>query len=233
MARIKLGVTVVGIRGSIGGITFSANRSGPHARILPIPRNPRTTNQTTQRGYLSTMGAKWRSIGTTEQENWNAFAATPPETDYNSLGETYLLSGFGWFTRICTRRLRTGQVEDLLAPTSTPTAPPQSFDLDLHPGTGLDTDATFLYTNGDFTDMYAILQLSFAPGLGSNVQTTRYINCWEAAVVGATSTDFGIKYTNVFGSVPNDARFFGKLYRQSASGIRSTPLTMFTDVYTP
>lgn len=230
MAITKLGTLIVGIRGSTGGVTFSANRSGTYAKCISTPRNPMTTKQVAQRGYLARMGALWRSLTTGQQDDWAAFAATPPEIDYNSLGDTYLLSGFGWFCRIQTRRLRTGQEEDLLAPVATPTVAPATFGMELHPAGGDADDATFTYTDGDFTDIFAILQVSIAPGQGSNVQTNRFLNLWEAPVLTSTATNFGAAYYAAFGVTQLNQRFFARLYRQSGTGIRSTPLELFTDV---
>jgi hypothetical protein len=214
----------------MGGVTFSANHAGTHCKTRTPSRNPKTAAQLTQRGYLAMMGAKWRSLSTAEQDDWATFAATPPETDYNSLGDVYLLTGFQWFSRIVTRRIRTGQVEDLLAPVATPTAAPDTFTLTLYPANGDADHALFGYTDGDFADIFAILQMSRAPGLGSNVQTNRYLNCWEAAVLTSTETEFGAEYFAKFGTTQVDQRFFARLYRQSATGIRSTPSALFTDV---
>jgi len=230
MAITKLGVIIVGVRGTIGGVTFSANKSGTYAKSLVTPSNPGTVNQVDQRAILATLGAKWRALSTAQQTAWDTFAASPPETDTNSLGQTYLLSGFGWFSRITIRRERCGQVYAPAAPTSTPTAAPASFGLTLNPATGAAGDASFQYTSGDFTGIYAILEISVAAGQGSNVQTSRYLMQHEGQVIGATSTDFGVRYHNTFGVTKVGQRFFGRLYRQSASGIRSVPSELFTDV---
>jgi len=230
MAIIKLGVTVAGIRGTIGGITFSANKSGAHAKILSMPSRPQTILQLQQRGYLASMGTLWRSLSTAEQGDWDAFAASPPETDYNSLGEVYLLSGYGWFTRICIRRRRTAQAEDLLAPTSTPVAAPLTFDLELHPATGSPDEAICTYTVDDFLDHYVIMEMSQAPGQGSNVQTNRFLMMIERTPGTSTQTKFTSIYFARFGSTQTNQRFFARLYKQSVDAIRSTPIALFTDV---
>ena len=183
-----------------------------------------------QRGIIAQAGALWRTLSTAEQGDWVTFAKTPPEDDYNSLDELYLPSGFGWFTRILTRRRRVGLADNLLAPASTPTAAPTTFTLDVHPATGAASDAHFGYTSGEFATYYAILMLSIAPGKGTNVQTSRFLICWEAFGLTATSTNFGANYFANFGTTQVGQRFFGQLYRQSASGIRSTPKVLFSNV---
>jgi hypothetical protein len=230
MATVQLALPVTGIRGKLSGIVFSANKSGPYAMALSHGANPRTIAQMEQRASLAVMGSLWRTLTPAEQADWDTFALTPPEDDYNSLGDLYLLSGFGWFSRICLRRRRTGQADDLIAPVSTPTAAPTTFSMVLLESTGADADATFSYTNGEFVTEYAILQLSLAPGLGSNVQTTRYLNCWEALGVGATDTEFGLNFFLKFGPSQAGQRYFARLFRQSDSGIRSVPAELFVDV---
>ena len=183
-----------------------------------------------QRGLVAQAGALWRTLTPAEQADWDTFALTPPEDDYNSLNELYLPSGFGWFTRILLRRRRCSLVDDLLAPASTPTVTPTTFALNVHPSTGAAADAHFGYTSGEFATYYAILMLSIAPGKGTNVQTSRFLICWEALGLTATSTNFGGNYFEVFGTTQVGMRFFGQLYRQSPSGIRSVPKVLFSDV---
>ena len=230
MAITQLGVIVTGVRGTIGGITFSANKSGTHAKIKSKPSNPMTVKQVEQRGYLSTMGSLWRSLSTAQQEDWNTFAATPPETDYNSLGEVYLLSGFGWFCRICLRRLRTGQAQSLLAPANVPVSPPDTFTLALYQTFGNPDEAVVSYTENDFLDHYLILELAYAPGTGSNVRTSRFLMCWEDEPLTSTATEFGEEFYAAFGKTQLGQRYFARLYKQSSSAIRSTPLELFTGI---
>jgi hypothetical protein len=233
MAIVTIALPVTGIRGTIAVIVFSANKSGAYAKGWSPCTNPQTIGQVWQRSQMPEAGRLWRTLSTAEQTDWDTLSATPPETDYNSLNEVYLLSGFGWFSRILLRRRRCGLVDDLLAPVSTPTTAPTTFTMSLHPSTGAAADAHFGYTSGNFATYYAILQLSIAPGLGTNTQTSRYLNLWEALGLTATSTNFGEAYFASFGTTQLTMRFFGRLYRQSATGIRSTPKELFTDVVAP
>lgn len=230
MAITHLALPVTGIRGTIAGVVFSANKSGTYAKGWVKGTNPMSIGQMWQRAQMAQAGALWRTLSTPQQNDWDTFAETPPEDDYNSLGNPYLLSGFGWFVRILLRRRRTGQADDLLAPASTPTAAPGSFNMVLYPATGGNIDAKFTYGSGDFATYYAILRLSIAPGVGTNVQTSRYLNLWEALGANPTTTYFGVNYFDSFGVTQVEMRFFGRLYRQSPSGIRSVPLEIFTDV---
>jgi len=230
MAITKLALPVTGIRGTIAGVVFSANKSGTYAKGWSKGPNPGTIGQMAQRATVTETGPLWRTLSTAEQADWDTFAETPPEDDYNSLGELYLLSGFSWFSRILLRRRRVGLADDLLAPVSTPTTAPITFSFTLYPAAGGNDEALFDYTAGDFSDHYAILQLAIAPGLGTNVWTSRFLNCWEALGVGATETEFGANYFAAFGITQVPMRFFARLYRQADTGIRSTPKEAFVDV---
>ena len=230
MAIVTIALPVSGIRGMLGGAVFSANRSGPYVRGWSPVVNPSSAGQMGQRGIIAQAGALWRTLSTAEQDDWDTFALTPPEDDYNGLNKLYLPSGFGWFTRILTRRRRVGLPDSLLAPVSTPTAAPTTFTLVVKPATGLANQAVAGYTSGEFVTYYAIIMLSIAPGKGTNVQTSRYLICWEAFGGSLTRTNFGVNYFANFGTTQVGQRFFGQLYRQSASGIRSTPKVLFSNV---
>lgn len=230
MAIVTIALPVSGIRGMLGGAVFSANRSGPYVRGWSPVVNPSSIGQIEQRGIIAQAGALWRTLSTAEQGDWDTFALTPPEDDYNGLNKLYLPSGFGWFTRILTRRRRVGLADSLLAPVSTPTAAPTDFLMEIHPSTGSEEDAVLGYDTDDFKTHYAILMLSIAPGKGTNVQTSRFLICWEALGQYSAYTYFGTSYFANFGTTQVGQRFFGQLYRQSASGIRSVPKLMFSNV---
>ncbi len=96
MARIKLGTTVVGIRGTLGGIVFSNGIGGPNARAWRAPALARSRPKLNSQANLAFMAARWRSLTSTNRSNWNAFAADPAQEKTNSLGEAYFATGFNW-----------------------------------------------------------------------------------------------------------------------------------------
>jgi len=53
MARVEMGTIVVGLRGTVGGLTFSTNRSGPHCHVWTRSGNARTSLQSGRRLILS------------------------------------------------------------------------------------------------------------------------------------------------------------------------------------
>lgn len=124
MAILKLGATIVGIRGTIGGLVFSANQAGPYARIWQMPSNPRTELQTQSRSFLSQQASGWRALTSSQRADWDTFAALPAQALTNPLGETYYISGFGWYVKTNARLLQMDRTPNTTYPTSTrPSAP--------------------------------------------------------------------------------------------------------------
>jgi hypothetical protein len=113
MANVKLGGIVAGIRGTVGGVTYSANQTGPYARLWSRGSNPRTPLHSITRGRISGLGTLWASMDDAGRAAWSAFAAAPPELDYNAFHDLLNIGGWRWFVRVNQRRQVVG-----LSPTS-------------------------------------------------------------------------------------------------------------------
>jgi hypothetical protein len=124
MAIITFGATVTGARGSVGGITFSANKSGPFIKEKGLPPNPRTPKQAEERGNYSKIPGLWNALTAVQQAAWDTFAALPAQELTNSLGENYFASGFNWFTKCNVRLLRVGRSTITATPTQARPAAP-------------------------------------------------------------------------------------------------------------
>lgn len=121
---LKFAAPISGARGTLGGIVFSANKAGPYAKQWAPPSQPRTTNQTAQRTQLSKIPALWAALSSAQKTAWDTFAALPAQDLTNSLGETYSLSGYGWFTKCNVRLLVIGRATIQAVPvTARPAAP--------------------------------------------------------------------------------------------------------------
>jgi hypothetical protein len=99
MAIIKIGAPLSGIRGTVGGITFSANKAGPYAKIWKPSTVPQTLPQAKSQAEFADEANHWPYITQTQRDDWDAFAADPSQVQTNSLGEQYYLSGFQWFCK--------------------------------------------------------------------------------------------------------------------------------------
>lgn len=117
MAIVKLGPLVVGVRGTVGGSTFSANKAGPYIKAWGRGSNPRTEFQSLHRAKLIGLSQAWKAISTANKDDWNTYAALPAQDLENSLGETYSISGFNWFVRINLNLFSAGESQEDAIPT--------------------------------------------------------------------------------------------------------------------
>lgn len=225
MAIIKLGASIVGIRGTIGGMTFSANKSGPYIRPWAMPSNPRTAFQVGQRNIFSEIHNAFYDLSPAQRTDWDDLGLDPPEYDYNSLGQLITLSGAAWFRRINVRRIRAGQTIDLDAPPNTPLDPPQSFSLYVRDFSQSGAGNVVLYTDGDFAADYACLHIALSGSSATSQKTTGYQEIWCGTVEGSSQTNIHDELEAKFGWLSEDQQLFGRLWRQSYDGVRSTPLT--------
>ena len=97
MAIIKFGITVVGVRGTVGGGTFSANKSGPYLKAWQYPVVSNTSPELLQRARLSEIPTQWRAFGPSIRTAYDTLAASGAYDRVNSLGITYQLSGYQLF----------------------------------------------------------------------------------------------------------------------------------------
>ena len=230
MAIVKLGPIVVGIRGTVGGLTFSANGSSPYCRQYAAPASRRTVAQSGKRAWFSSLRYYWGQLTPAQVAGWDALAASPPEADYNSLGELVYLSGSAWYMRVNMRRFQGGQARLDNAPPSVAVPPPVSFVLQIYDFGAPPGADGFNYTSGDFTGFGAVLHLS--PSLSSvrQVQTTGYLSIYTGTVPTSGPMILTTEIRAAFGWLSEGQKVFGRLWKQSSDGIRSTALLATTIV---
>ncbi len=124
MAIIKVGAPLAGIRGTIGGITYSENHSGTYAKKWSMPSNPKTPRQTAERGYLARMPSLWNELTDDQRADWRSFAADPAQEKTNPLGESYYASGYNWFCQCNVSLIRVGRATIKPSPTQAQPAAP-------------------------------------------------------------------------------------------------------------
>lgn len=222
MAIIKLGPTIIGIRGTVGGITFSANKSGPIARAWSRGANPRSTRQTTARSLLAAIPQLWRDLSPAEQTAWDTFAALPAQELFNRLGESFFGSGFLWFTKINTRLLTIGRSTRVAVPVAARPSPPTISSLELP---YLDAQGAYItYPAAEFGATFdAIIELQQALSIGRQVPSGSFLTIKEDQDPGDTATAFLLPYIDRFGIGAANLKGFARVYRQTDDGLRSAP----------
>lgn len=90
--------------GSIGGTTWSHNRSGVYIRNRSIPVNPNTARQVAVRNAVRSIAIAWDlTLTQAQRDGWNVYAANVTWT--NRLGQSISLTGLNHFIRSNTPRV--------------------------------------------------------------------------------------------------------------------------------
>lgn len=221
MAILRFGATVVGVRGTIGGITYSSGSAGPYARLWSRGSNPRTALQSITRGRIASNGILWADLSDVEKAAWDAFGQNPPEIDTNSLGEVYKLRGWQWLVRVNQRRQSVG-----LAPTSTLPS-----DAAVTPAASCTITAT-AFPTGPFTIEWpentipaghsGVAFLAVHPTAGLQNKTSGFVQIWAEHEPSGESVDITDAVAARFGVIPARWKLFARLYVLRDDGVRST-----------
>lgn len=86
--------------GSVGGMTYSHNRSGMYMRARRIPVNPSSVPQQEIRALFSDASSAFKSLTPAEQLAWKDYAAGTPRV--NALGDTIILTAQQMFVAVNT-----------------------------------------------------------------------------------------------------------------------------------
>lgn len=222
MAITKLGGVVTGVRGTVGGVVYSANKGGTFVKHWSKGGNPRTVFQTGIRSDLSGMGRIWQGLTGAQRTAWDAFAVTDPEPTFNSLGDPVLLSGWGYFCRLNVRRAQ----YSLAALLDPPPAPEDTQPLSMAPltltvrtpGSGssvITWDTTNAVVNG-----LGAIYMAFRIGAGTVQATTGY-RLVGLVPAGAGTADSATVIGEKFGLVQAGWRCSCWFFQRRSGGLQS------------
>ena len=227
MASITFIAPVDEIRGRLGGVVFSRNKSGNHIRPFKQPSNPQSTLQMNQRGTITSMIRLWQVAGPTNQATWVVWAALPANVKYNSLGAAYYLSGYQSFLEINTRIWQIYQDWRWVAP-----------DLGI-PAVPVITSVTWTnvggtptlrvnYGAGEFSSTQTIVVHGSAwPWSARLVQYSRFYLLKQQLNPGASPYQITTQITDRWGPPHTGDRIFVRVYKQTSEGQRSAPYTAY------
>lgn len=230
MAIVKLQSPIAGLRGKYGGMIFSANGSGTYVKQWTYPTDPASVSQTLKRSWMARIRHGWGVLSQAKIDVWDALAASPPELDYNSLGDQIWLSGSAWHTRINMRRFECGLAYEDDAPPNVAVDPPLTFGLTVYEYDWAGRADLLTYTDGDFTGFGGVLQIAHSRSTALATRTTGYYSIGCGAIPTNSPLDITIPLAAVFGWLSVGNRLYGKLFKMSSGGIRSVPLTVVSDV---
>lgn len=231
MAVCKLGTTVVGLRGTIGGITYQQNKSGPTAKVWARSAQSNAPYQQLCRGQMARWGDVWRGLTPAEQADWDSFAAAPPETDYDRFGTLVYRTGFQWLCRLNQRRALLTSTPLALAPVATVQVIPVCTNLVCHIPTVTPFLTTFDHTDTEWgpADL-CVVKASLVSSTGQR-QVRRGFKLITIQLPGATTqTDITGGMELRFTWWPAGWQLVTWIYRMNTDGIRSVPCVLTTEV---
>lgn len=224
MALIKLGETVVGIRGTIGGITFSQNQSGPYAKSWARPVDPYSLPQQTKRNQISRWARTWTTLTDEQRDAWHELADEDPEPNTNPLGDPISHSGFHYFVR-CNVRNEITLADPLLDPPEGDhaTRPVFPYDPEFYYSAPNETLVYETPYDEPRPERYVIayglpVNGPYATGQANKARYTGIAAMWSPAF------DLNARFTALFGPWQN-AWYLLTLYLQNYGGLRSIPWT--------
>lgn len=91
MAILSFGPLVLGLRGSVGGVTFSVTGTGPTVRMKPLPPKPKSAKQVLMQSYIAWGASTWRDLAQAVKDQWVLYGDTITLTD--SLNREYSPTG--------------------------------------------------------------------------------------------------------------------------------------------
>ena len=226
MARVQMGVIVVGLRGTVGGLTFSANRAGPHCHVWTRSGNARTALQSGRRVIHTVNAQAWRNLDPGDQADWNTWGATV-EIPY-PWGGHFHLSGFQWYVKNSNWLASVGR-----PPVNAPTLsiPPVAPTITALQVSASASTCHFHYGLNEFGPDYdAVIMIGLAAGHGCYAAPGPVPLIQGSQVPAGTSLDFTTRFFEVFGAVTTNQRAFYRVYRQRVWGYRGAPATGYVDV---
>jgi len=202
MSLVKFGGGVSELLGSLGGTTFSKNKSGAFARVRKKPRFPRANLQAQREATVSTYSKTWATILSDAQRAcWNSLAATLTWT--NRLGDNYSPSGANIYVRSNALLMLADRVPVTAAP-ATYDIPIATFTLDYLSGTGIRVTSVGALASSSFNTV-----LIFWSGPVSPSRFT-FSSPWSFLRKIRSDTLSGVPYTIVddVDVVPDQKYFF-------------------------
>ncbi len=224
MAVVQFGVTVTGIRGTVGGLTFSANKGASYAKSFARPPSSHTPGQVEQRSRTVTAATAWSALTAGEKANWDAFALAPNENDYDPWGSLRYLTGFQWFVRSTTRRAAVGLSPSANTPSGAGLAAITGLTLSVDSNPG--GNSNLAYDSGQFgATVSLIVFAAITPSQGGADAFTLWRQVWAEQNPNDTTTDIQSGLLAAFGIVPAGWKCYVRAFRQAEYGNRSSVAT--------
>ena len=225
MAIVQFGATVTGLRGTVGGLTFSANGSGAYAKSWRMPSLKESTLQTKWRSSLGRYGALWRALTAAQRADWRTWAAAPAQARSNSLGETYYMTGYQAYAAYNNWRAAVGYSVRSAAPTASQPAAPASTTL-----SAFRTGGTYPSQIGYPASSYDPYETVIFAALVNSVGVLDAAPVWKQVFAGfrtgISSCNIQVGLEAAMGTVRVGQRLLVVVHWQAEEGYRGLPLAL-------
>jgi hypothetical protein len=222
MAIARFGGGVIGLRGTLGGNTFSANTNGAYVRAWANIPNPRSLAQSYKRFYWQFHPSNWAAISPSQKTDWNNYGKA--HALQNPLGEWYHLNGYQWFCS-CNQNLACWggpAVQD--APTALAPVPvaPLSMEYD---NAASPYRCQVTITEFSFAGLWLVPMFRPDPHSGRTTMPSgfRAFPAFFDLGAGVTELNWWISHGLNFGPPQLGYRGFFRVYTGDAQGLRSGP----------
>lgn len=229
MARVKFGGAVTEIRGRFEGLVYSSNNFGAFVRAQKKPVNTKSALQTLNRGLFSQGVEKWRALADADKLLWDAYAAAPPEADYDYWGNQIYLSGYQWALRVWQRQFTVGDTLIDVPGSDVPVTGLVNPAFSIDYGT---SHADLEYDNTTFGVGDTLIVYGYLGRMGSQrVSYKNYYLTFFGTPASDTLTNLYAYITSFVGFIQQGQFYTIKAQRQTTDGIRS-PEETFTGYVT-
>lgn len=229
MARVQFAGILQGVRGTLGGVTFSAGKSGPYVRPWARGGQPQVWTQQFQRGIIGMTAESWRALSPSERAAWNAWAAEPEQEQTDVFGNAFYSSGYQWFSRVGVWLARMYSAFPTDPPISARPAAPTLSDLVIYQSGGDPPVLSWPANEFDGYDLVVQAALVDSP-VAATVSSSRFLE-WYAlpAPVGSESETLP-ELDQFVGDLQPGQQVSVRAFRQTDDGQRSAAGTLLVEV---
>lgn len=222
MAILRFGPIADAVRGTIGGTTFSANKSGPYVKAWSTGSLAPTPLRVAQQARLSALPQEWRSLAQALRDAWDTWAALPAQELTNSLGEAYFIPGFNWFIKANIQTQIMGRVLQMAVPTIARPTIPSINALNVRVGDVNPSNITYptdtFVPNFDLV-LYLAMSNSTAAAAFPNAPKLVHVNQNPSS----NFDEFQDGVEEAFGNIQENRKWFAYLVRATIQGLTSPP----------
>jgi len=228
MAKVKFASPVSALRGSVGGVVFSANKASSYVKGRRMPTMKNSLAASNSRLSFSLLPELWRDLSDEQRDDWATFAALPAQEKTNSLGESYYCTGFQWFVALNNRLLGFYQSPLGDPPAGAkPTAPTVCL-FDLINSTAGGSNIAFL--EFEFEDVYMMASVALYNTNTQTLSESDFKICVREDYPVSTPVDIQSQVEAVWGTLRSDQSFLFRFYRVDDNGQLSTPYASYGKV---